>query len=85
MGSTPISATMERLLKGPFFMLYTVYILFSKNHGKIYIGYTSNLIMRFHSHNTHSTKDWTHNFRPWIVIYCEYFDDKAEPLQYRKR
>jgi len=69
-------------VKGPFeglfFMLYTVYILFSEKHGKIYIGYTSNLINRFHSHNELSKKDWTRNFRPRMVIYCGYFNDKEE-------
>jgi putative endonuclease len=59
-------------------MFYTVYILFSEKHGKIYIGYTSNLIDRFHSHNELSKKDWTRNFRPWKVLYCEYFSDKEK-------
>ena len=58
-------------------MLYTVYIIFSNRHKKIYIGYTSNLINRFHSHNELSKKDWTRKFRPWVVIYCEYFYDKG--------
>ena len=66
-------------------MLYTVYILFSQNHNKIYIGFTSNLIKRFHSHNIRSRKDWTHNFRPWIVIYCEYFDIKTEAMAREKQ
>jgi putative endonuclease len=59
-------------------MLYTVYILFSAKYNKIYIGYTSNLINRFYSHNELSKKDWTRSFRPWIVIYCEYFEDKRQ-------
>ncbi|MFI5186522.1 MAG: GIY-YIG nuclease family protein [Chitinophagales bacterium] len=58
-------------------MLYTVYILFSRKHNKIYIGFTSDLINHFHSHNKLSKKDWTRNFRPWVVIYCEYFEDKV--------
>jgi len=66
-------------------MLYTVYILFSQNHNKIYIGFTSNLIKRFHSHNIRSRKDWTHNFRPWVVIYCEYFDIKTEAMAREKQ
>ena len=66
-------------------MLYTVYILFSQNHNKIYIGFTSNLIKRFHSHNIRSRKDWTHNFRPWIVIYYEYFDIKTEAVAREKQ
>ena len=66
-------------------MLYTVYILFSKSHTKIYIGYTSNLIARFHSHNTQSKKGWTCTFRPWTVIYCEYFTDKREAIRREKQ
>lgn len=66
-------------------MLYTVYILFSEKHSKIYIGYTSNLINRFHSHNELSKKDWTHNFRPWVVIYCEYFHDKEQAKKREKQ
>ena len=67
------------------FMLYTVYILFSNRHRKIYIGYTSNLINRFHSHNELNRKDWTHNFRPWVVIYCEYFNNREEAKKREKQ
>jgi len=58
-------------------MIYTVYVLFSKDHQKIYIGYTSNLLQRFKSHQALG-KDWTARYRPWHVIYCEYFTDKSE-------
>ena len=62
-------------------MLYTVYILHSAAHAKIYIGYTSDLIQRIKSHNILGSKDWTRNFRPWVVIYCEYFTEKSEALK----
>jgi putative endonuclease len=72
-------------------MTYTVYVLFSEKHNKIYIGYTSNLIQRFISHQQLG-KDWTAKYRPWSVIYCEYFTDKSEARkreiqlkQYRSR
>ncbi len=72
-------------------MNYTVYVLFSQKHDKIYIGYTSNLIQRFKSHQFLG-KDWTAKFRPWIVIYCEYFSEKSDAQkreiqlkQYRNR
>ena len=72
-------------------MIYTVYVLFSAKHQKIYIGYTSNLLQRFASHQALG-KDWTAKFRPWSVIYCEYFTDKSEAKkreiqlkQYRSR
>ena len=65
-------------------MLFTVYILFSPQHQKIYIGYTSNLIERFKSHNQLGTKDWTKLYRPWVVIYCEHFADKAAAMKREK-
>ncbi|MDC0514966.1 GIY-YIG nuclease family protein [Flavobacteriaceae bacterium] len=48
---------------------FVVYILHSAQHQKIYIGYTSNLIQRFYSHNFLSKKGYTSRFRPWIVIH----------------
>jgi putative endonuclease len=58
-------------------MLYTVYILYSASANTIYIGQTSNLIQRFYSHNIYG-KGWTKNFRPWVVIYTEFFMDKQK-------
>lgn len=66
-------------------MLYTVYILYSEKHSQIYIGYTSHLINRFHSHNQYGTKDWTRNFRPWVVVYCEYHESKTNALKREKQ
>jgi putative endonuclease len=74
-----------------FILNYTVYILYSQDHNQIYIGFTSNLINRFKSHNVFG-HDWTAKFRPWIVVYCEYFLEKKEAMnsekylkQYRQR
>ena len=57
-------------------MVYTVYVLYSKKYDKIYIGYTSDLIKRFHSHNELGTKGYTIKYRPWDVIYTEVFSNK---------
>ena len=64
--------------------MYTVYILKSKKFDKTYVGYTSNLIQRFYSHNELSKKGWTKNFRPWKVIYTEVFIDKKEAMAREK-
>ena len=66
-------------------MLYTVYVLFSISHQKIYIGYTSNLIERFKSHNELSIKGWTRSFRPWLVIYNEFYQTKNEAIKREKK
>ncbi len=65
-------------------MIYTVYILFSAVHDKIYIGCTSDLIKRFHSHNSLGTKGWTIKYRPWTVVYAEYFKHKSEAFEREK-
>jgi len=61
--------------------MYTVYILYSPTHKKIYTGYTSNLIQRFYSHNLYATKGWSKNYRPWIVVYIEIFATKGHAIK----
>ena len=59
---------------------YVVYVLYSSKFDKIYIGFTSNLIQRFYSHNFLGTKGYTIRYRPWEVIYVEFFNDKKSAL-----
>ncbi len=59
---------------------FVVYILFSKRFNKTYVGFTSNLIERFKSHNYLSKTGFTIKFRPWEVIYVEFFGYKSEAL-----
>ena len=65
-------------------MEYVVYILYSEEFNKRYIGFTSDLISRFHSHNTFSKKGYTIRYRPWKVIYVEFFHSKKEALKHEK-
>ena len=61
-------------------MSFTVYILYSEKYNKVYTGFTSNLIKRFHSHNELGTKGYTKNFRPWIIAYTEHFAIKQQAM-----
>jgi len=63
---------------------FVVYILYSKEFDRIYIGFTSDLINRFHSHNHFATKGYTVKFRPWEVIYVEFFQSKSDAMQREK-
>ena len=63
---------------------FVVYILFSENHGKTYVGFTSNLIERFKSHNFLSKKGYTVKYRPWIVKYLEFYETKEEAIKREK-
>ena len=63
---------------------YVVYILFSEKHNKTYVGFTSNLLERYKSHNFRGTKGYTIKYRPWKVIYVEFFILKADALKREK-
>ena len=67
------------------FVMFTVYVLYSKSFEKIYIGYTSDLSQRLLSHNELSKKGWTIKFRPWIVVHTEIFETKAEAMLREKQ
>ena len=64
--------------------MFVTYVLYSSTSGKIYIGYTSDLISRFHAHNELATKGFTLKFRPWTVEYVEFFDAKQEAMKREK-
>tara|TARA_R110000868_G_scaffold1211_5_gene9409 strand:+ start:15 stop:266 length:252 start_codon:yes stop_codon:yes gene_type:complete len=61
--------------------MFLVYVLYSNNYDKIYIGYTSDLEQRVISHNHEKNKGWTKNYQPWAVIHTEEFDTKQEALK----
>lgn len=63
---------------------FVVYILYSEQFGKTYVGFTANLLERFKSHNDLSHKGYTKKFRPWIVVHVEFFPTKSEALQREK-
>jgi putative endonuclease len=65
--------------------MYVVYALYSKKFDKIYIGFTSNLIERFKSHNELSKKGWTVSFRPWEIIFQEEHILKADAMKREKQ
>ncbi|MEB2774247.1 GIY-YIG nuclease family protein [Algoriphagus sp. D3-2-R+10] len=63
---------------------FVVYVLFSRSSGRTYTGMTSDLITRFHFHNSKSTKGFTLRYRPWIVIYVEFFQLKKDAMKREK-
>jgi len=63
---------------------FVVYILYSEKFNKNYTGFTSNLIERFKSHNFLAAKGYTIKFRPWKVVYVEFFKTKSEAIQREK-
>lgn len=64
--------------------MFTVYVLYSESFQKIYVGFTSNLVERFKSHNELATKGWTVRFRPWKIVHTEIFDNKYASMRREK-
>ncbi len=64
--------------------MYTVYVLYSSGHNKIYVGFSSDLEARLLSHNVLGKKGWTIKFRPWKLIHQEQYALKKEALKREK-
>ncbi|HEX6193328.1 MAG TPA: GIY-YIG nuclease family protein [Chitinophagaceae bacterium] len=64
--------------------MFTVYVLYSEQYQKIYIGFTSNFDERFKSHNELGSKGWTVKFRPWTLIHKEIFESKSLAMKREK-
>jgi putative endonuclease len=62
-------------------LMFVVYALYSKQHDKLYIGFTSNLEQRVLSHNVLSNKGYTVKYRPWKLIHQEGFLTKREAMR----
>ena len=70
----------EQYLFTPLKYKVILYVLFSKEFNKIYIGFTSDLEKRLIAHNHPKNKGWTKKYSPWEVVYTETFDHKEEAV-----
>ena len=58
--------------------------MYSPTFNKIYVGFTSDIQIRFKSHNKLETKGYTVKFRPWITLFTEEFPSKKEVMTREK-
>ena len=65
--------------------MFTVYVLYSGQFDKIYIGYSSDPENRLVSHNHTKNKGWTKRYQPWIIIHTESFETKSEAMTREKQ
>lgn len=67
--------------------MYTVYAIYNKYSGKIYIGQTEDLGVRIKMHNDHKfNKSFTSRFSgEWVVIYREQATSRSEALVREKQ
>ncbi len=64
--------------------MFVVYILKSTVTGKFYIGQTQNLTARLIRHNSGRNQS-TKKDRPWIIVYQESFQTRAQAMQREKQ
>jgi putative endonuclease len=64
--------------------MFFTYILKSLKNNKRYVGYTSKeLFVRLKEHNS-GCNNWTRQNKPFILIYYEQFNNKAEAIKREK-
>ena len=61
--------------------MYTVYVLYSKPHDRLYIGMTTDLEQRMLSHNHLGKKGYTKRYRPWTLILTELYESFRDARQ----
>jgi putative endonuclease len=63
--------------------MYYVYILYSKEFDKYYIGQTNNIELRIKRHNSGEIKSTKH-YIPWELKYYEEFESRSEAMKREK-
>lgn len=65
-------------------MMYYIYVLKSLLNGDMYIGYSTNLKIRFGAHNYGKVKS-TKAYRPWVLVYYEAYRAKSDATKREKQ
>ena len=65
--------------------MFYIYVLYSAEHNKIYIGYSQDIHRRLKSHNDPRNKGWTSRYKPWDIIHSESFQTKRDALMREKQ
>ena len=80
MGSTPIPGTyLNKKFVGVFYLMYYVYILYSIDFDRYYVGQCEDVALRLKRHNGRAVPS-TKAYTPWKLIYSERFNFRAEAV-----
>ncbi len=60
--------------------MFKLYILYSKQIDKYYVGHTANIELRLQRHNEGSTR-FTSQTNDWIIVYTETYNTKGEAMK----
>ena len=80
-GSTPILSTKNTRLSNKdnlfLIIMFSVYIIFSAQLNKYYVGHTENIKLRLTQHNE-GISTFTSKANDWIIKYSENFNSREE-------
>ena len=62
-----------------------VYILASRRHGTIYVGVTSDLLVRLHQHRTSATPGFASTYSVFRLVHFEQFADMYTAISREKQ
>jgi putative endonuclease len=62
---------------------YSVYVIYSQTHNRIYVGMSDNIPRRLVEHNNGKCSSSKH-YKPWILIYQEFVGQRAEARKKEK-
>ena len=82
-GSTPVTSTKSGSFRIFFIMTYFVYIIFSQQLDKYYVGHTADLSKRVDQHNS-GISSFTSKASDWVLKYSESFSDRMTALAREK-
>ena len=57
--------------------MYSVYVIYSIEHQKSYVGISNDVASRLSAHNSGYSK-YTSKFVPWVLLHTEAFDTRLE-------
>ncbi|MEP2668102.1 MAG: GIY-YIG nuclease family protein [Cyclobacteriaceae bacterium] len=63
--------------------MYFIYIIYSSEYGKYYVGYSNDPFRRLKQHNT-ATKTFTSKYRPWelaTIFACSELESEAMRIE----
>ena len=75
-GSIPFPGTKPQPIAGFFSFMYFVYILYSKEFDRYYVGQCEDLFARLTRHNAGAVLS-TKAYRPWEIVYSESYPTRS--------
>ena len=64
--------------------MWYVYVLYSVQSGKTYVGFSNDLDRRLFEHNVSEQRGFTLRYRPWTLIHSEAYETKQKAMAHEK-